>query len=129
MMQIHHSGFLVALNTACLRILLTGESLVPSQSAVIHTLGVDSRSPYCADVELLVAVSVIEVFFIIGRMKRLLFVGSLTLDLSGMGNPTRSSRFPASIALRLFGAHKPASPPHQGGNLIQHTKYHEGYPP
>ena len=37
---------------------------------------------------------------------RLLFAWPLTFDLSGMGVPTRTSKGPASIALRLIGAHK-----------------------
>ena len=56
------------------------------------------------------------------RAGRLLFVWPLTFDLSGMGDPTRTSRGPASIALRLTGARKPP-PPRQGGNLVRGRWY------
>ena len=41
------------------------------------------------------------------RTARLLFVWPLTLDLSGMGDPTRTSKGPASKALRLTATRKP----------------------
>jgi len=97
-----------------MRILLLAEFLVASQSAVILVLGEDSESPSCADVEILVAVSVTYRFGCwpcakppTWRTGRLLFVWPLTFDLSGMGYPTRTLRGPARTALRLLGAHKP----------------------
>ena len=52
------------------------------------------------------------------RTSRLLFVWPLTFDLSGMGDPTRTSRGPASIALRFIEARNPR----QGGNLVRGTR-------
>ena len=41
------------------------------------------------------------------RTGRLLLVWTLTIDLSGMGGPTRRTKSPASIALRFTETHKP----------------------
>ena len=41
------------------------------------------------------------------RAGRLLLVWTLTIDLSGMGGPTRRTKSPASIALRFTETHKP----------------------
>ena len=41
------------------------------------------------------------------RAGRLLLVWTLTIDLSGMGGPTRRTKSPASIALRITETHKP----------------------
>jgi len=99
-----------------MQILLLAEFLVASQSAFILVLGEDSENPSCADVEFLIAVSVTYRFLHdrpgcwpcaklpAWRTGRLLFAWPLTFDLSGMGDPTRTSRVPASIALRLLGA-------------------------
>ena len=41
------------------------------------------------------------------RAGRLLLVWTLTIDLSGMGGPTRRNKSPTSIALRFTEPHKP----------------------
>ena len=93
-----------------MRILLLAEFLVASQSAVILVLGEDSESPSSADVEFLVAVSVTFRFlnaWVVGPVQNPRPGGPVDCSFSGMVDTTRTSRGPASKALRLLGAHKP----------------------
>jgi len=102
-----------------------------SLSAFTAAHGMDSGGSFCTDdsCKLHVAVSITKAFLhdrVVNpvqnpqtwRTGRLLFVWPLTFDLSGMGDPNRTSRGPARIALRLTGVRKPP-PPRQGGNLIR----------
>ena len=101
-----------------------------SRHSLLPMACMDSGCSFCTDdsCKLHVAVSVTKGFLhdrVVNPVQNpqtwrtggLFFVWPLTFDLSGMGAPNRTSRGPASIALRFTGARK-SPPPLQGGNLI-----------